>query len=234
MNKYINIIEGLLFLSGENGLTIGEIVSLLNLDELDIEDNLKEIEIEYQKDNHGIELIQTAQSYKFATKKEFASIFQKYAQVTFNENLPKSSVETLAIIAYNQPITRFQIEEIKGVSPNHSLQTLLNREIVHIVGKSSEIGHPNLYGTTDYFLDFIGINKLEDLPPLGEFQIKDEQTEQNELFNDYDDYKEIRKRLLKEVEFEVKSIELEDDIDIPELKLFGGEDEITEDDSNEK
>lgn len=228
MNKNIQpIIEGLLFLSGENGITIGELVAILNVDPMEVENNMKKIEKKYQKDDFGIKLIQTAQSYKFCTKPEYGDFFKKYANFQYNDIIPKSCLETLAIIAYNQPITKFNIEEIKGVSPSHTIQILLNRELVQIVGRSEEIGRPNLYGITDKFLDYLGINTLDDLPSLREYKVKDEEQEQSELFTDLDDFKEIRKRLLNELHFEEKVLDLvEDDIEVPAIKLFSDEEPI--------
>lgn len=239
MNKYVAVIEGILFLSGEEGVTLGELISVLNVDPLEIETAIDTLIEKYNdNDEHGIKLVQTAQAYKFATKNEYADYFQKYAHQEYNDNIPKSSLETLAIIAYNQPITKFDIEQIKGVSPYHTLQHLLNRELVRIVGKSDEIGKPNLYGITDKFLDYLGINTLEQLPDLKDYEVDVEENIQTELFNSSADFKEIRKRLLNELNFEEKVLDLADDeIEVPTLKLFDEEEtkeeELTEEVSSD-
>ncbi|MGL4588951.1 MAG: SMC-Scp complex subunit ScpB [Mycoplasmatales bacterium] len=216
-------VEGLLYLSGEKGVSIGELIVLLNVDEIELDQIMKEIIADFQTDEHGIEIVLTANSYKFKTKKEHFGVFQGFASLQYNDRIANSAVETLAIIAYNQPMTRFQIEEIKGVSPSHSLQSLLERELVEVVGKSEEIGHPNLYGVTSKFYELLGINEMTDLPPLQEFAVEEEESAQVDLFVEYDDFKEIRKRLLSEVEFTPKTIEIEDDVEVPELILHTDE-----------
>ncbi len=223
------IIEGLLFLSGDKGLTLGELVTHIGVDPLTVDKHIEELKLKYENDKEcAFTIVYTAQSYKLATKSQFADKFQSYANTEYNDAIPKSSLETLAIICYNQPITKFDIEQIKGVSPSHTVSVLLERNLIHVVGRSDEIGRPKMYGITDTALDYLGINTVEELPPLKDYKIAFED-DQNELFNSEIDFKEIRKRLLTDLEFEQSVLELdEEEVDIPEVRLFDENEEEEE------
>lgn len=215
------IIEGLLFLSGDKGLTLGELVTYIGQDPLTIQNTIEEMNLNYKSNSSSaFTIVYTAQSYKLGTKPEYASKFEQYANSEYNDIIPKSSLETLAIICYNQPITKFDIEQIKGVSPSHTVSVLLERNLIEVVGRSDEIGRPKLYGITDVALDYLGINSTEELPALKDYRLNFDD-EQNELFNSDIDFKEIRKRLLTDLEFEQNVLELEEeDISVPEINLF--------------
>lgn len=220
------IIEGLLFLSGDKGLTLGELVTYIGIDPLSIEKLITELNKKYEKDeDSAFTIVYTAQSYKLATKPKYATSFEVYANSEYNDVIPKSSLETLAIICYNQPITKFDIEQIKGVSPSHTVSVLLERDLIEVVGRSDEIGRPKLYGITDVALDYLGINSSEELPPLKDYKLAFD-SDQDELFNSEIDFKEIRKRLLTDLEFEQNVLELdEEEIEVPEVRLFEVENE---------
>ncbi|WOO88915.1 SMC-Scp complex subunit ScpB [Mollicutes bacterium LVI A0078] len=215
------IIEGLLFLSGDKGLTLGELVTYIGLDPLSIEKIVAEMNQKYKADqDSAFTIVYTAQSYKIATKPQFADKFEAYANSEYNDVIPKSSLETLAIICYNQPITKFDIEQIKGVSPSHTVSVLLERNLIEVVGRSDEIGRPKLYAITDTTLDYLGINSIEEMPALKDYKLAFDD-ESDELFNSEIDFKEIRKRLLTDLEFEQSVLEIEEEeIDVPEVKLF--------------
>lgn len=215
------LIEGLLFLSGDKGLTLGELVTYIGQDPMTIQNIIDEMNRKYKNDNSSaFTIVYTAHTYKLATKPEYASKFEQYANSEYNDVIPKSSLETLAIICYNQPITKFDIEQIKGVSPSHTVSVLLERNLIEVVGRSDEIGRPKLYGITDVTLDYLGINSTEDLPALKDYHLNFDE-EQNELFNSDIDFKEIRKRLLTDLEFEQNVLELdEEDVSVPEINLF--------------
>lgn len=233
MNNLQPLIEGFLFLSGDKGMTIGELVTYLGVDQMTIENQLTTMKEQYAANqNSALEIVYTASSYKLSTKASFAEKFKLYANTEYTDIIPKSSLETLAIIAYNQPITKFDIEQIKGVSPSHTVAVLLERDLIQVTGRSSDIGRPKLYGTTDLTLDYLGINTLAELPPLKEFTV-DFDEEQTELFNSEIDFKEIRKRLLKDLDFEQSVLEyVEEEVEVPELKLFVQEEEGVESGKN--
>ncbi len=218
------IIEGLLFLSGDKGVTLGELVAHIGLDPLTIESIVDSIKQKYENDDESVfTIVYTASNYKLATKEAYASKFEEYANNEYNDVIPKSSLETLAIICYNQPITKFDIEQIKGVSPSHTVSVLLERELIEVVGRSDEIGRPKLYAITDVALDYLGINSIEELPPLKDYKLTTD-NENIELFNEEIDFKEIRKRLLTDLEFEESILAPDEvEVEIPELKLFEDE-----------
>ncbi len=226
MMNNIPIIEGLLFLSGDKGLTLGELVTYIGLDPLSIEKIIDEMKMRYETDESSVfTIVYTAQSYKLGTKPKYASKFEVYANSEYNDVIPKSSLETLAIICYNQPITKFDIEQIKGVSPSHTVSVLLERNLIEVVGRSDEIGRPKLYAITDVALDYLGINNIDELPALKDYKLAFDE-DQNDLFNSEIDFKEIRKRLLTDLEFEQNVLELdEEDVDVPDVRLFSDEDE---------
>lgn len=189
------VIEGLLFISGHKGITIGEIMAITNLKQDNIVTLIEELKQNYIENDNAFSIIYSANTYKMTTTNDNVQYYQKYVDLEFNEKLSSSALETLVIVAYNQPITRFDIEEKRGVAASHNLKTLISRDLVKIVGKSEELGKPNLYGTTDEFLDFLGINGLNDLPSLKEFDI-DIDSKESGMFDEMQDFREIRKRLL--------------------------------------
>lgn len=215
MNKK-QALEGLLFLSGNKGITIGELIMLLNISEEEINKLIDELITEYTNNNHAFTIIEIAKNYKLVTTKDNYEVYQQYANMEYTDRLSNSALETLAIIAYNQPVTRFFVEETRGVMASHHFKTLLNKDLIKVVGKSEEIGKPNLYGTTSEFLDFLGINSLEDLPPLSQFEINTKE-DSSKLFED-EDFKAIRKRLLENDNY-IKEYEEQDFSSIDEIEV---------------
>lgn len=218
----IRQIEGLLFLSGSNGITIGELIKIFNIDQLTIESLLIEINQNYKKNNSAISLLKTADTYKFATHEHDAHIYKQYVKIEFDDKITNSAMETLAIIAYNQPITRFDIEEKKGVMVGHNLKMLSDRNLI-TVSKKDLVTRANIYITTDDFLDFIGINNLNDLPNLKTYSYEMKNSNDHNLFNEIDDFKQIKKRLMSTQNIienqETNSFDEIDDIKINQVKL---------------
>jgi len=190
-------LEGLLYLAGEKGLTIAELMVILEISEEQLLTQIASFELLFEDDNRGLQLIKTSESYKLVTKKEYAKYYKTMAEQDYNDSISRQTLETLAIIIYNQPITRFKVEEIRGVDSSYAIRALNNRELIKIVGKSEEIGKPNLYGTTDEFLDYLGINHLSELPPIESFSISEAELE-SDLFKQEisDEFKKIEERLL--------------------------------------
>ena len=119
---------------------------------------------------HGIDVIEIAGGYQFCTKAAHAGIVEKMLKEVKKVRLSPAALETLAIISYRQPVTRADVEAIRGVNCDSSMKTLLERELLKIVGKKDEPGRPLLYGTTEIFLKHFGLKNVEDLPPLSEFK----------------------------------------------------------------
>jgi len=123
----------------------------------------------YSSNNYPFTIVRLADGYQFLTKSSYQDTVGVLIQLRSKKRLSKSALETLAIIAYKQPITKGEIEQIRGVSADYAVQKLLEKELVTIKGKSEAIGRPILYGTTSKFLAHLGINSLRDLPLPKEF-----------------------------------------------------------------
>ena len=162
---YKGLIEGLLFVVGDEGLTLIDLCSIIGVSDDIVLSNLNELMIDYEKNDRGIRIELFGESYKLVTKKEYKEYLKKVVPDE-EDLLTQSNLETLAIIAYNQPITRMQIEEIRGVNSSHVVRKLLMRDLICEKGRSDLPGRPILYGTTDFFLDYFGINSLDQLPEI--------------------------------------------------------------------
>ena len=165
------IIESLLLVSSEP-LTLKQIRDVVGEeDEKAVKQWLKEMQEEYNQSNRGIQLIEIAHGYRLSTKPEFAEYVQKLIITKQNLKLTKAGLETLAVIAYRQPLVRAEIEAIRGVDCGGVLQTLMERKLIKVVGRKEVVGRPLLYGTTPEFLDQFGLKNLSDLPTLDELTI---------------------------------------------------------------
>jgi len=117
----------------------------------------------------AIELVKIGNGYQFLTKKEYHAVINLLQLQRSKKKLSQAALETLAIIAYKQPVTKPDIEQIRGVNCDYSIQKLLEKELIAIVGKSEGLGKPILYGTSNLFMDYFGINSIEELPQLKDF-----------------------------------------------------------------
>ena len=173
MNKAI--IEGLLFLSGEEGLTLEQIKTSLQIEDeqaiLNVLQNLKE---EYQSPEKGIELVEYASRYKFVTKEFVYPYGQKLFEQIHAPTLSTAAIETLAIIAYKQPITRVEIEEIRGVNCEMMLKKLQARGLIEAKDRLDAVGKPLLYYITDAFLDAFSLETIKELQQLPQTKQEDE------------------------------------------------------------
>lgn len=176
----VAIIEALLFVAGNDGLSLEELSKLTNSSFVGVAANIEELALRYKNDEtSGLFLIETANTYQIVTKSEYADYIKEYAQSPFSQTLSRPLLETLAIVAYKQPITRVEIEEIRGVQVASNLQKLRSRQLIDEVGRLDKPGKPLLYGTTDFFLDYFGANSLEELPQL---TLEDDDDEMTDLF----------------------------------------------------
>lgn len=169
MNEWKAIVESLLFAAGDEGLTIKQIMHVLQLEQLEAEQLMDELVKYYLKDKaRGIAIIELAGTFQFATKKEHSAYLKKLVESPHASTLSQAALETLAIIAYKQPITRAEIEEIRGVKTERPIHTLSAKALVKEVGRAEGAGRAILYGTTKEFLDHFGLKNLGELPPLSE------------------------------------------------------------------
>ena len=166
-------VEALIFAS-EQGINIDEVQQLMQtilekpVDQGLIIRIMDEIKNKYNHPDLAIELVSLNGGYQFLTKKIYHSVISQLQILRSKKKLSRSSLETLAIIAYKQPITKLEIEQIRGVNCDYTVQKLLEKELITIVGKSESIGRPILYGTSQPFADYFGINSVTDLPQLKE------------------------------------------------------------------
>lgn len=184
--KLLGVLEGLLFVVGDEGVTLKEICNTLEIDENTARDLLVALKKEYEKEERGIKISFLGETFKLTTKKEHKEYYQKL--VTTKESiLSQAQLEVLAIIAYNEPITRIEIDEIRGISSTYVVKKLLSRDLIKVVGKSELPGKPNLYKTTREFLDCFGLSSINDLPDIN---IKEDNEEKN-LFSKKEDIEEL-------------------------------------------
>jgi segregation and condensation protein B len=131
---------------------------------------LAELQETCEREQRGLQLVQIAGGWRFVTRPEHASWIKRLDKARVAPKLSRSALESLAIIAYKQPIVRAEIEQIRGVETSGVLRTLLERKLVRIVGRKEMPGRPIMYGTTKFFLEHFGLNDLAELPPLREFK----------------------------------------------------------------
>lgn len=163
------IIEAMLFVSGEP-LSLRDIAVNLEITPKYTEEILGEMMLDYEVSNRGIKLIQINGAYQLVTKSEYSDYIQKLLKKNRRQSLSQASLESLSIIAYKQPITRVDIDEIRGVKSDSAIQKLVERELVAEVGRLEVPGRPILYGTTDEFLRQFGLAAIDELPSLDLFE----------------------------------------------------------------
>ena len=158
--------EGILFIVGDEGTTIKEMASILDISEEDVKNTLLELKKDYEKEDRGLRISYLGNTFKLTTKEEHKNYYEKLVTESKTTNLSNAALEVLAVIAYNEPITRLKIDEVRGVNSSQIVRRLLARGFIKICGKEDTIGKPNLYKTTNEFLDYFGLSSKEDLPEL--------------------------------------------------------------------
>jgi segregation and condensation protein B len=167
-------IEALIFAS-EQSIRPEEIMYCLqaafehDISEVEINMHLNHIKTKYQSPELAIELVKIGNGYAFLTKKAYHPVINQLQLQQSKKKLSQAAIETLAIIAYKQPVTKLDIEQIRGVNSEYSIQKLLEKELIVIAGKSETVGKPILYATSPLFMDYFGINNLWELPQIKEF-----------------------------------------------------------------
>ena len=172
----LGVLEGLLFVVGDEGLTIEEICDTMAISVSEAKELLKNLQKEYENDYRGIRISYLGESFKLTTKKEHKDYYEKL--ITTKESvLSQAQLEVLAIVAYNEPITRVEIDNIRGISSAHIVKKLVSKDLIKVSGKSQMPGKPNLYKTTHEFLDYFGLSSLSDLPDVSMFNSEEENQE---------------------------------------------------------
>lgn len=166
-------IEALVFAS-EQGIRMEEIMFCLQaalnteIEEVEVMAAIQVIKQKYEADALAIELVKINNGYQFLTKKNYHQVISQLQLQRSKKKLSQAALETLAIIAYKQPVTKLEVEQIRGVNCDYSIQKLLEKELISITGKADTVGKPILYGTSSLFADYMGINSINELPSLAE------------------------------------------------------------------
>lgn len=176
------VVEGLLFVSGEDGLTLDEICNIIEKQQNETSEIIKELYNDYESDSRGMHIEFLGNKFKFTTKAEHKEYYKKLISEEENSVLSQSALETLAIVAYNGPITRIDIDEIRGVNSSYAIRKLLLKGLIEDVGKSDSPGRPKLYNVTPKFLDYFGLGNINELPKLEIKEDNDETDLEEDLF----------------------------------------------------
>lgn len=203
---YKSIIEALIFASDEpiKSIEIIRAIQGIDGDEIeitseDIDTCVNEINETLDIEKHSIHIVRIADGYVFSTRQEYAKYLGYLSSEKSKRRLSQAALETLAIVAYKQPITKPEIESIRGVNADYTINTLLEKNLIAISGRSETVGRPILYATTDEFLKYFGLNKISDLPKPREIE---------EIMQDEDFLEQKRKLLMNAVE-EQMELEIE-------------------------
>ena len=164
----MGVLEGLLFVTGEDGLTLEDIEKLLELTKEETLELIEKYKASLEDENRGLKLVFLGNKYKLTTKEEHKEYYEVLVDKVVSSTLSQSALEVLAIIAYNEPITVGQIDEIRGVSSRDMVRKLLFKGLIDLAGKSELPGKPMLYKTTDKFLDYFNLSSIDDLPKIKE------------------------------------------------------------------
>jgi segregation and condensation protein B len=164
-----SIIEGLIFVSGDEGIDAKQLAEVLETDVKQAVSWVHELQEEFRRQERGIQIVEIAGAFQLATLPDHAPYFERLAQSPSRSSLSQAALETLSIVAYRQPITRVEIEEIRGVKCDRALHTLGAKELIEEKGRAEAIGRPILYGTTKQFLEYFGLSGLQELPDSSSF-----------------------------------------------------------------
>lgn len=169
MIQYQGEIESILYTLGDEGISLKNLAAILGIHVSALRQLLAELTEFYENHDGGLTLIHHHDTYQLATKPKFAPILHQYFSEHQPTSLSQAALETMAIVAYQQPVTRIEIDQIRGVHSSGALQTLVARQMIQETGRKEVAGRPILYGTTDYFLNYFGLASLDELPELTEF-----------------------------------------------------------------
>ncbi|MBP2077814.1 SMC-Scp complex subunit ScpB [Oceanobacillus polygoni] len=162
------VVEGLLFASGDEGITVKQVCKVLDVSASAVEHIIEELTYDYERKDRGLMIMKSHEVLHLTTKPEHSNYFKKLLELPQTSRMSQAALETLAIIAYQQPITRTEIDEIRGVKSDRPVQTLLARSLIEEVGRKDSVGRPILFGTSKDFLTYFGLTSLGELPPLPE------------------------------------------------------------------
>jgi segregation and condensation protein B len=171
-------IEAILFTT-EHPISVDEIYNAFEANEQDLSeeqilDLIKQIQAKYRSDIYAFELVKSGGGYQFLSKADYHEWISKFLNQKANKKLSSAAMETLSIIAYKEPVTKAEIEQIRGVNADYTVHKLLEKELISIAGKADAPGRPVLYTVSPFFLDYFGINSTDELPQLKEIMPQEE------------------------------------------------------------
>lgn len=173
------VIEGLLYVQGDIGLTIKDIMNILDIDEETAKREVLSLKNFYDDNNRGLRINFLGNTIKLTTREEHKDYYAKLLENPSSNTLSNSAIETLAVIAYNEPITRGEVDTFRGVDSSYVMRRLLAKGLIKECGRSDNPGRPILYKTTDEFLDYFGMSSKEDLPNI---DMLTEEKEERDLY----------------------------------------------------
>ena len=173
-------IEAILFVAGE-AVAVKDLARALQLGEKELNRVLNEMKDEYDYEQRGFLLKRFGNNVQLATRPLYAEDVVRLLQPVQQQSLSQAAMETLAVVAYKQPVTRADVEQIRGVKCDYSLQSLMLKNLIEEAGRKDTIGRPILYRTTDKFLSHFGIQNLEELPPMPENETENNETDSEEI-----------------------------------------------------
>lgn len=173
-------IEAILFVAGEP-VRVEDLAKALEVSVRQIENEVTKLRDEYDFHQRGFTLKRFGHQVQLATRALYASDVVHLLQPVQKQSLSQAAMETLAVVAYKQPVTRAEVEQVRGVKCDYSLQSLMNKELIMEVGRKEALGRPILYGTTENFLAHFGLSTLEDLPPMPEIPQDEKKPEDEDV-----------------------------------------------------
>ena len=178
------VLEGLLFVVGEDGLTLDQIVEVLDINEDEAKALVQDLKHSYEEEDRGLRIDYLGNRLKLTTKYEHREYYQKLLENPETNILSQAALETLAIIAYNEPITRVEVDKIRGVSSSQMIRKLVAKGLIKETGRSELPGRPILYETTNEFLDYFGLKSMDELPDMEKYidEANEEIDEEQDLY----------------------------------------------------
>lgn len=180
-------IEALLFIVGSEGLLLTEIATQLNCSKQEALAGIKELNQQLEQTDSALEIIQDNGRYLMVTRPQYETVLKQYSHSVLHTKISKAALEVLAIIAYKQPITRIEIDEIRGVQSAATIQKLLARQLIEVQGRIDGPGRPQIFGTSPYFLEYFHLSSLEDLPPLEDDLLGEGELNEKSLFEQFNE-----------------------------------------------
>ncbi|MFC7320747.1 SMC-Scp complex subunit ScpB [Halobacillus campisalis] len=181
-DDYKALIEGLLFAAGEEGVTKNKLSQIIGCSQQEMQKALDMLHEDYELGDRGIKIMESNGTLHLTTKPEHAAYYEHLLNTKASTRLSQAALEVLAIIAYRQPITRIEIDDLRGVKSDRAVQTLVNRGLIVETGRKEAIGRPVLFGTSTEFLTYFGLSSIEELPPLEELNIQENAENEADLF----------------------------------------------------